>query len=249
MKSCEEMVDSLLERRSQYAAAQRRKRKVLTRVGISMCCVCLIALFGFGISQGGWFNMLSEQRMDNALYSDVEDTFDEDKGESTENLAANNKIIVRQIDSLSADAPNVCLAVEDFVPMDKDELNEYYGINVFPTVPDDMKEWREQQFGIYRKNGGTGEIYWDGTVSNYSNGDFSRTINIEIKKNSLPLSDYALLQSTEEKSIINNNKIAIAQSANGYYYAQFMYCGVGFQIIANGMTQEEFVAVISSLIQ
>ena len=249
MKSCDEMVSSLLERREQYAAEQKRKRKVLIRTVTSMCCVCLVALLGFGVSQGDWFNILPEQPIDDTLYPGVKDAFDENKGEYAENSAANNKIIVHQIDDLSADRHNICLFIDDFVLMDKNELNEYYGINVFPTVPNDMKEWEDQQFGIYRRNGGTGEVYWDGTVFNYSNENFSKTINIEVKKDSLPLSDYALLKSTEEKSIINNIEIAIAQSDNGYYYAQFMYHNVGFQIIANGITQDEFVEVISSLIK
>lgn len=53
----------------------------------------------------------------------------------------------------------------------------------------------------------------------------------------------------QEKSIINNLEVAIGHSATGYYYAQFMYQNVGFQVIADGLTQDEFVAVISSLIQ
>lgn len=86
-------------------------------------------------------------------------------------------------------------------------------------------------------------------MSNYSNEDYSRTVNIEIKKDSLPLCDYAFLEATEEKSIINNVEVAIGHSDNGYYYAQFMYHNVGFQIIADGLTQDEFVAIIASLIK
>ena len=133
--------------------------------------------------------------------------------------------------------------------MDKEALNEYYGINVFPSVPDDIKEWEDQQYGIFRRDGGVGEVYWDGTVIPYSNEDFSRTVNIEIDKDSLPLVDYAFYESAEEKSIISSTEVAIGQTPDGYYYAQFMYHNVGFQITANGLTQDEFVLVISSLIR
>lgn len=251
MKNCDEMVNSLLERREQYITEQKRKRKVITRTVTSMCCVCLVALLGFGMWQGGMFNTTpSDQIVEDALYPGIKDNFDESKGESPNNPAANNKIIVHQIDGLSADNKmNICLLVDDFVVMDKAELNEYYGINVFPTVPDDLKEWEDQQFGIYKRNGGTGEVYWEDTVFNYSNEDFSKTLNIEIKKGSLPLCDCAFFETIEEKSIINNLEVAIGQSENGYYYAQFMYHNVGFQIIAEGLTQDEFVAVIASLIK
>lgn len=250
MKNSEEMVNSLLERRDRYVAEQRQKRKKTMGLATSLCCFCLVALLGFGMWQGGMFNTTPpDQTVEDALYPGIKDNFDESKGESPDNPAANNKIIVHQIEGLSADKHNICLLTDDFVVMNKAELNEYYGINVFPTVPDDIKEWENQRFGVYKRDGGTGAVYWDGTGANYSNDDFSRTVNIEIKKDSLPLCDYAFLETTEEKSIINNVEVAIGHSDNGYYYAQFMYHNVGFQIIADGLTQDEFVAVISSLIK
>lgn len=53
MKNCDEMVNSLLERRDRYAAEQNRKRAVITRTVTSMCCVCLVALLSFGMWQSG----------------------------------------------------------------------------------------------------------------------------------------------------------------------------------------------------
>ena len=56
MKNSEEMVNSLLERRDKYDAAQKKKRTIFTRTVTSMCCLCLVALLGFGMWQGGVFN-------------------------------------------------------------------------------------------------------------------------------------------------------------------------------------------------
>lgn len=56
MKNCDEMVNSLLERRDRYATEQKRKRKVITRTVTSMCCVCLVALFRFGVPESGLFD-------------------------------------------------------------------------------------------------------------------------------------------------------------------------------------------------
>ena len=56
MKTCDEMVRSLLQRRDRYAAAQKRKRTAITRTVTSMSCVCLAVLLGFGMRQGGIFN-------------------------------------------------------------------------------------------------------------------------------------------------------------------------------------------------
>lgn len=57
MKNCDEMVNSLLERREQYVIKQKRKRTMITRTATSMCCVCLVALLGFGMWQGGMLEL------------------------------------------------------------------------------------------------------------------------------------------------------------------------------------------------
>lgn len=250
MKSCDEMVNSLFERREQYITEQRKKRKVVIRTVTSMCCVCMVALLGFGAWKGGVFDTTPQNAHD-ALYPGIKDNFDESKGESPDDPVANNKIIINEIDDISGDKNYICLFVDDFVSMDKTDLNEYYGVNIFPAVPEDLTEWEEQKehFGIYRRNGGTGEVYCDLQALNYSNEDFSRTVNVEVVKDGLPLCDYMLFEENKEKSIINNLEVAIGHSATGHYYAQFIYQNVGFQVIADGLTQDEFVAVISSLIQ
>ena len=56
MKSANEMVNSLLERREHYEAEQKKKRTIITRTVTSMCCFCLVALLGFGVWQSGLFN-------------------------------------------------------------------------------------------------------------------------------------------------------------------------------------------------
>lgn len=276
MKTCDEMVNSLLERRAQYAAEQKRKRKVLTRIVTSMCCVCLVTLLGFGMWQGGMFTlppeqtptvtpapdtfamwqngMLTlppEQTIDNALYSDIKDTFDENKGGPADNPTANNKIIVHSIKDISAARHNICLFVDDFIEMTVDEMKQYYGVDYVPDVPDDIKQWENHPgtSGIYRRNGGTGEVYWDTEILNYSNEGFTRNVHLEVVKDGLPLINCFYFRGTEEKSIINNVEVMIGQTESGYYYAEFLYHNVSFVIDADGVTQDEFVAIIASILE
>lgn len=67
MKNCDEMVNSLLERREQYAAKQKRKRKVLTRTATSICCICLVALLSFGLWQSGTLEKTPPITADNSI--------------------------------------------------------------------------------------------------------------------------------------------------------------------------------------
>lgn len=56
MKSYNEIADSIFERRDKYIAQQKAKRKIIIRTVTSLCCICLVALIGFGIWQSGSLN-------------------------------------------------------------------------------------------------------------------------------------------------------------------------------------------------
>lgn len=215
-----------------------------------MCCVCLVALLGFGMWQGGMFNTTPpDQTVEDALYPGIKDNFDESKGESPDNPAANNKIVINTINGIAADKMNIALMIDDFVELTREEMKEYYGVDYIPDVPADIKPWADEQSGIYRRNGGTGEVYWDADILNYSNEDFTRSVHVEVDKGSYVLQDYLYFKGTEEKSVINNIEVLIGLTENGYYYSEFMYNGVGFLIDAEGVTEEEFVAIIASIIK
>ena len=251
MKNYDETTNDLLERRDRYVADQKKKRKKVMGVATSLCCFCLVALLGFGMWQGGMFNTTPpDQTLEDALYPGIKDNFDESRGESLDDPAANNKIIINSIDGISADRMNINLHGDDFVRMTRDEMITYYGVDYVPDVPDDIKAWEEEQSsGIFRRNGGTGEVYWDADILNYSNEDFTRSVHVEVDKGSYVLKDYFYFKGTEEKSIINNHELIIGLSENGYYYSEFMYNGIGFLIDAQGVTEEEFVAIIASIIK
>lgn len=251
MKSCDEMVNSLLERRDRYVAKQKRKRTVITCTITLMCGVCLVALLGFGVRQSGIIRTTppDQQKTENAVCSDIEDTFDESKGESPDNPVTNNKIVINQISGILSDKVNINLAGDDFVEMTRVEMMQYYGVDYIPDVPVDMKPLEDERSGIYKRNGGIGEVYWDADILNYSNENFTRNIHLEVDKESNVLQDYFYFEGTEEKSVINNVEVLIGVAYNGCYYAEFMYKGVGFLLNANGVTQDEFVSVISSLIK
>ena len=250
MKNYDETTNGLLDRRDRYVAEQKKKRKRVMGVATSLCCFCLVALLGFGMWQGGMFNTTPpDQTLEDALYPGIKDNFDESKGESPDNPSANNKIVINTINGISADRMNINIAVDDFVKMTRDEMIEYYGVDYIPDVPADIKPWADERSGIYKRDGGTGEVYWDTDILNYSNEDFTRSVHVEVDKGSYVLQDYLYFKGTEEKSVINNVDVLIGLTENGYYYSEFMYNGVGFLIEAQGVTEEEFVAIIASIIK
>lgn len=65
MKNCDEMVNSLLERKVRYDDEQKRKRKIIARTASSLCCVCLVVLMGVVVWQSGAFNAEPQDTPDN----------------------------------------------------------------------------------------------------------------------------------------------------------------------------------------
>lgn len=55
MKTCDEMVHSLLERRAQYVSAQRKKKQRITRATVSVGSVALVSLASFALYKNGGF--------------------------------------------------------------------------------------------------------------------------------------------------------------------------------------------------
>ena len=254
MKSYDELTNNLLERRDTYVTEQKRKRKTTMNIATSLWCFCMVVLLGFGAWNSGFFNELPldqtpDETIGDALYPGIKDTFEDKNGESATNPAANNKIVINSVEGLSVDKMNIALIVDDFIEMSREEMCEYYGVDYIPDVPVDIKAWEDERSGIFRRNGGTGEVYWDADVLNYSNEDFTRSVHIEVDKGSYVLKDYYFFKGTEEKSVINNYEVLIGLSESGYYYSEFMYNGIGFLIDATGVTEDEFIAIITSILQ
>ncbi len=251
MKNCNEMVISLHERRAKYETERKKRNRVIYGSAVSAFSVCLVALIGFVIAESGWLNLGSELSAEDSIYIGVKDNFDELGGESPTDPAANNRIVINRVDGLSFDRAklNINLNLDDIIQMDETQICEYYGVNIFPTVPDDLKGIDQGPYNIYVRDGGDGEVYWDQIVLSFDNYDFSRNINMEIKKGALPLLDYGFGNDEPEKSVINNWEVTIYEDSDGNMSALCMYRDVGFCVNSRGLTQDEFIATVSSLIK
>lgn len=231
MKNYNEMANDVFRRRDEYRITQRNRRKNAIGITGSVMCFCLIAGIGFYGLSGEKPNT-------------------EVKVETTNS----NTIVINKIDDTSANSRlkmNFCLLENDFISMSKQDLIEYYKTDIFPTVPEDLKEEVNDggYVGIYRRNGGSGEVYWDQNVFNYYNADFTRSINIELCKNKLPFSDYGTLDESNDRSVINRTPVNIGLINESMYMAEFIYRNVGFRIVFEGLSEEEIVSVLTSIIK
>lgn len=258
MKTYNEMAAAVFRRREEYEQKQQRRRQVGQRVAASLGGLCLIALAGLGVWQNGSLKAAMPSATEDLDRPSTEKTGKgSDKtgaasGTQSTDTEVSNRIVINHIAAIPAGnriKSNICLLTDDYVAMTKEELTAYYGTRVFPRVPDDLHEWKDSQYGIYKRNGGTGAVYWDGNIIHYASEDTSRSINIELAKGAVSPTDIGDFYDLREKSIINGVEVGIGQNDAGYGFAEFVYQSTGFRIITEGLSQEELIAVISSLIE
>lgn len=73
MKNYKEIANDVIKRINKYKSDQKRKQKKLAGIAISLCCVCVAALTGFGLWQGGWINARPGGTPDKGTTSGTED--------------------------------------------------------------------------------------------------------------------------------------------------------------------------------
>lgn len=146
MKNCNEMVDGLFERREQYHIEQKRKKKNLIRTVTSICCVCLVALLGFGAWQEGLSEKEPTQTAEDALYPGVKDCYGPGEEEfssapsNSENTADNDMtakrlFAINEITKATNAAPlyrDPALHYNEVWDLDK--TVDYLGVNILQSV-------------------------------------------------------------------------------------------------------------------
>ena len=244
MKSYEKMAADVFSRIGEHEEKVKKQRRVLTKVVAPIGCVCLIALAGFGFSQ---FNNQPPALIDDAVSTGIEDTSSDNRG----GAPSKNIIVINELEEIPADQEMLfALHTKDHIEMTPEELNEYYGTNVFPTVPSDFT-LQKGYYGIYKRESGTGDLYWDVNKIQYSLERERRWIAVNVQKGTIPVDFMGVFNNPEGKSVINNVEVGIGRIVGenyDIYYAEFMYKNVGFKIGADSVTEEEFVSIIASLL-
>ena len=164
-------------------------------------------------------------------------------------------IAINEVASIEIDRQMVDLHQADFVPMSKNEVIDFYGLDFFPKViPSDMKEVEEGAFGIYRENEGVGDVYYSANLAWYVDENVSRQLQVEIDVGKLPFTDAQLISDGYEISVINGVTMVIKSSVDRYsgaerFVAEMIYEGNGLRVYSSNLTQLEFIGAVTSILQ
>ena len=260
MKTCEEKTKAVFTRIEEQKEIKRARGRKIALIALPALCLCLAAAVGIGA-----FTANAPQKPENAAQTldpagtaapaETGKTPGETGGETAAETAApapqnGDRLAVNKLDKTpAAGLMNIFLSGDDFVEMSDAELNAYYGENVFPTVPADLKrEKTELEGGIYRRNGGNGEVYYDTTTQNYSNEDGSRCLTVAANKGGPPFQFFAVDSPDLEKSSVGGVEVTVGYDLiTENYFIGFTLSGAGFSLTSRGLSEEEIVSVIRSL--
>lgn len=150
---------------------------------------------------------------------------------------------------------------EDFTAMSRDELIGYYGVNIFPDSLSSerykLNEGGENGFGVYRQNGGKGEVYFDINSFSYS-GRTDNYLRINVEKDGLPYKTKLIEEMMSDPyllSYVNGHPVLFMYDDYGVEFAIFMTASgkAGFRISAynigfGAVNTTNLVDIVSQLI-
>lgn len=178
MKNYNEIADSVFSRRDKALEEKANRRKTAKNIILPVVCLCAVIGAAIGIGQLEWGKEIVPSQ-----------TAPTAGATGTQHKIVINTTLPEGADSYSGIA-DICYDIKDYVPMTKDELRAFYGTEIF-RVPDDMAEYvghlgagKAALYGIYRADGGTGDVLNDNLLIIYTNRESKegRTLEIEISK-------------------------------------------------------------------
>lgn len=213
MKTCDEMVNSLLERREKYNAEQKRKKKFLVHAAVSLGCVCACALVGFGFLIGRPIEQRPPQSESNtSQHAEATVTYQEQPSEmegTTANYAANsNDDTQKRLFEINEVTGMQQCCPMDLSPYNKEMLSlekvtEYLDVNIPQAVSKCAEKaglvyFRDSEFDVYTLD--DGKIVWDMMGFWFQSDDGAR-LDILTSKLGKP-SDCIYYSSTNKPTVI-----------------------------------------------
>ncbi len=164
--------------------------------------------------------------------------------DNNSNISDNNSnIIVNKIDNLDLTRLDADIRQEEINSVNlpwNDMLNDI-------NIPKDLDKF--YGYGVYTKNDSNNEYnILDSYVYEYFNLDNNRKIKIAFSNTNKPIRDYFFDTDDVKESNINDNKLVVYQSEDTYF-TEFKYNGYYFDVETHGITIDELISLLKSIIK
>ena len=91
MRNYNEIANSVFERRDKFETEKKNRRRFIAKTVTPICCVCLVAILGFGVWQGGLFKDGSTTPIANdSIYPGLVDHYGPNESPTENKIVFNN---------------------------------------------------------------------------------------------------------------------------------------------------------------
>ena len=272
MKNYKETTDSIFDKSEQIIEVGRKRKKTIAGISGPLCA-CAILVVSIGIWRGGQADIPVVPSDNTSQVAENNQVHNNSSGNESDNMPAPTveaNIFVNELSgATNVAAMDIGLMVEDEISKTPEELQEYYGTEIYPTeLPDGFrKEMLMDDGGVYghfsifqREDRG---VYYDQNtivyVSEAAMSEYERlgylnwtepTILITVSKTREIFWDTVISELTEaplQTSTISGNELIVCRYENQsgeHYVAYFTKDDVNFEIDGNLISEEEFTALL-----
>lgn len=272
MKNYKETTDSIFDKSEQIIEVRRKRKKTIAGISGTLCA-CAVLVVSIGIWRGGQVDIPVVPSVNTSQVAENNQVHNNSSGNESDNMPAPTveaNIFVNELSgATNVAAMDIGLMVEDEISKTPEELQEYYGTEIYPTeLPDGFrKEMLMDDGGVYghfsifqREDRG---VYYDQNtivyVSEAAMSEYERlgyinwtepTILITVSKTREIFWDTVISELTEaplQTSTINGNELIVCRYENQsgeHFVAYFTKDDVNFEIDGNLISEEEFTALL-----
>ena len=243
MKSYNEVAESVFERRENYLAEKKARTKIIKRTVSAVSCCCLVALLGFGVLQSGIFEQTPSTLVtepgknsdinqggtivaDNIIFNEIE------KPEDHNRLAF--------LEYRDCDLSQFAVSQKAKFPADLTIIENEAAYNVEHTASKPINTGDNEDAFTPR----TG-LLWHSLSASTPEPEDGRFISIDFSEKNYPGS--SLGYGDGEISTINGNDVTLYHYSNDYA-AKFALDGCYYFVHSMSVTEEEFLATLSSIL-
>lgn len=224
----------------------KKNGKILLASSLTLALITVFFVF-----KGGKSEKMPENTPNITAESTVEIT-KEPTPEPTEDPIKINTITELPAAEVIMDKLEIEKNKKDLVKLNYEQAKEYFGTELHPVLPEKLIPWDDcNEFEIYKSNGGTGDVYSDVFIMNYSDETMDCHVNIEGAKDRYHIKDIEnWYDGTFELSLILGEQVYLAHNKQtDYYFAEFVHNGVGFRMIMAGLSKNEVITAVESLLK
>lgn len=272
MKNYKETTDSIFDKSEQIIEVRRKRKKTIAGISGTLCA-CAVLVVSIGIWRGGQVDIPVVPSDNTSQVAENNQVHNNSSGNESDNMPAPTveaNIFVNELSgATNVAAMDIGLMVEDEISKTPEELQEYYGTEIYPTeLPDGFrKEMLMDDGGVYghfsifqREDRG---VYYDQNtivyVSEAAMSEYERlgylnwtepTILITVSKTREIFWDTVISELTEaplQTSTINGNELIVCRYENQsgeHFVAYFTKDDANFEIDGNLISEEEFTALL-----